>query len=207
MRRPDFIARQSRCPSGLLGRLIGRVMATETARENEAAIALLDLQPTDRVLEVGFGHGRTLARVASTLTRGVAVGIDHSEAMVRAATRRCGRLLRDGRVVLQCGDSARLPFPDGHFDKAYAVHTIYFWPQPSDHLKEIHRVLRPGGRIVLGFRSKEHGTTEDFPPNVYVFYGIEDVRRMLADAGFDRIETHTPSRLPGGLVVVAARRA
>jgi hypothetical protein len=52
LRRPETIARQSACPSGLLGRLIGSIMARETARANTFALELLDLQPTDRVLEV-----------------------------------------------------------------------------------------------------------------------------------------------------------
>ena len=51
MRRPEFIARQSRCPSGLLGRFIGRVMAVETAEANSELLALLDLRPTDHVLK------------------------------------------------------------------------------------------------------------------------------------------------------------
>ena len=70
MRRPEFIARQSGCPGGLLGRLIGSIMATETAAANDAVVAALALQPTDRVLEIGLGHGRTLDRVGRLLTAG-----------------------------------------------------------------------------------------------------------------------------------------
>ena len=60
MRRPEFIARQSSCPTGFLGRLIGHIMERETAAVNDAALTLLDLEAHDRVLEVGFGHGRTI---------------------------------------------------------------------------------------------------------------------------------------------------
>ena len=65
MKRPTFIARQSARPSGLLGRLIAGIMAKETADLNEHAIRLLAASPPDRVLEIGFGHGRTIERLAS----------------------------------------------------------------------------------------------------------------------------------------------
>src|SRR5262245_6420533 len=108
MRRPEFIAQQSRRPSGLLGRLIGSIMAKETAAANDATIAALAVQPTDRILEIGFGHGRTLERVARQLTAGFAAGVDLSETMVRMAARRCRDLITDGRVILHQGDSTRL---------------------------------------------------------------------------------------------------
>lgn len=57
MRRPEFIARQARCPSGVLGHLLARVMAIETAADNERALQLLALRPADQVPEIGFGHG------------------------------------------------------------------------------------------------------------------------------------------------------
>ena len=98
MRRPEFIARQSRCPSGLLGRVIGHIMSVETAAANESALKLLDLDAGDRVLEVGFGHGRTIERAAAMVGDGLVAGIDASEDMVRMATRRCRRLIESGRV-------------------------------------------------------------------------------------------------------------
>jgi len=88
MRRAEFIARQGRRPSGLLGAWIGRIMAWETAEENEIGLRLLDLDRGDRLLEVGFGHGRTLGRAAALVGDGFVSGIDYSRAMVRLARRR-----------------------------------------------------------------------------------------------------------------------
>jgi ubiquinone/menaquinone biosynthesis C-methylase UbiE len=86
-------------------------MANETVQANDATIAALALQPTDRVLEIGFGHGRTLDRVARQLTAGFAAGLDLSETMVRMTARRCRDLVTVGRLILHQGDSTRLPFP------------------------------------------------------------------------------------------------
>jgi len=202
MRRPEFIARQSRCPSGLLGQVIGHIMSVETAAANESALKLLDLDAGDRVLEVGFGHGRTIERAAAMVADGLVAGIDASEDMVRMATRRCRRLIESGRVRLTCGDSAQIPYPDQFFDKAYAIHTIYCWDDPAQHLRELGRVLRAGGRLLLGFRPKEDGAAADFPETVYRFYTKDEVHGLLQAAGFSdaRVE------LAGGLAFATGHR-
>ena len=70
MHRPEFIARQSAHPTGLLGRVIARIMALETATPNRRTLELLELDEKSRVLEVGFGHGRTLGRAAELAPQG-----------------------------------------------------------------------------------------------------------------------------------------
>ena len=192
MKRPGFIARQGRQPSGLLGQVVGRIMAAETHAANLAALDLLDLAADDDVLEVGFGHGRTLAEAARRVTRGHLAGIDPSEVMLQIARRRNAAALRGGRMDLKLGVSQALPWADGHFDKAYAVHTIYFWPQPARDLAEIHRVLKPGGRLVLGFRPGEDaGFARTFPADVYNIRTIAEVERLVSDAGFANLDTRS----------------
>jgi len=101
MRRPEFVARQSACPSGLLGRLIGHVMARETVTAIESALELLEAQPADHVLEVGFGHGATIARVAAAVSGGLVAGVDPSAEMCRMAARRNRRAVARGKVELR----------------------------------------------------------------------------------------------------------
>jgi ubiquinone/menaquinone biosynthesis C-methylase UbiE len=188
MRRPEFIARQSRCPSGLLGRFIGRVMAVETAEANTELLALLDLRPTDHVLEVGFGHGRTIERAAALVPQGFVAGVDLSNEMVRMATHRNRQLIRERRVDLQLGDSAHLPYQDCRFDKVCSAHTLYFWSDPQEHLREIHRVLKSGGRFILGFSPRDdEKATASFPAAVYRFYTGDEVRILLEQVGFQDI--------------------
>jgi ubiquinone/menaquinone biosynthesis C-methylase UbiE len=193
MRRPEFIARQSRCPSGVLGRLIGLIMSYETAAANDEALRELAVEPGDRVLEIGFGHGRAIERVALLVPEGFVAGIDTSHEMLRMALRRCARLIERGRVRLARGDSAAIPYPDDCFDKAFSIHTIYFWREPIVHLCEVRRVLREGGRLVLGFRPKADAGAADFPEDVYTFYAADDVRRLLGASGFSRVRLAAPS--------------
>ncbi len=194
MRRPEFIARQSARPSGILGRAIAWIMARETAADNAAARRLLEITPTDHVLELGFGHGHNVLELARAASRGFVAGLDHSEEMHALAEALCRTLIASGRVRLSCADSRELPYEDTTFDKAVGVHTVYFWPDPIQQLTELRRVLRPGGRLVLGFRPKEDGASKDFPETVYRFYSQRDVEQMLQAAGFAqvRIEALSP---------------
>lgn len=190
MKRSESLARQGRLPSGWLGHIVGRIMARETQGANLVALDQLDLQPADRLLEIGFGHGRTLATAAKRITAGRLAGIDPSDVMLRIARGRNARLLREGRVELIPGSSDQLPFPAASFDKVLAVHTIYFWPRPEQDLAEIHRVLAPGGRLVIGFRPGEDPNfARDFPASVYAIRPIAEVETLLAGAGFSNVTT------------------
>src|SRR5262245_40799424 len=141
MRRPPFIARQGGRPSGLLGEIVGRVMAHETAAANQIALDLLELQADDKVLEIGFGQGRALAAAGKLVTAGLLAGIDHSQVMLRIARSKNAHLLRDGRMELALVDSRHLPYPNRRFTKVFTMHTTYFWPDLKGQLQEIRRVM------------------------------------------------------------------
>jgi ubiquinone/menaquinone biosynthesis C-methylase UbiE len=207
MRRPEFIARQSSRPRGLVGRLLGHVMAFETASLNSEALELLALQPSDRLLEVGFGHGRTIRLAAAQVPQGFIAGVDVSEDMVRMANRRCLNLANKSQIQLMVGDSRRLPFADTSFDKVLCVHTIYFWEEPIKDLGEMFRVLRPEGRLVLGFRAKfDKGSTIDFPETVYSFYSIDEVSTLLESAGFEKSAIRNAGTPLSEMFLAVARR-
>jgi ubiquinone/menaquinone biosynthesis C-methylase UbiE len=185
MRRPEYIAKQARHPSGILGSLLARVMAVETAYENALALELLKIQPADHVLEIGYGHGRTIARAAQAAHAGFVAGIDWSERMLRVATRHNHRLIAQGRVALEHCASNKLPYPDHRFDKAYSVHTVYFWKDPVEDLREIGRVLKPRANFVLAFRPKEENIAKDFPESAYKHYTPQEICNLLKHAAFD----------------------
>lgn len=200
MKRSTLLARQGRMPTGLLGQIVARIMARETHAANLIALEALELAPEDRVLEVGFGHGRTLATAAKIVTKGRLAGVDPSDVMLRIARKRNAAAIRAGRMELKPGMSAHLPLADAVFNKALAVHTIYFWQHPERDLAEIHRVLAPGGRLVLGFRSSEDETfVQSFPPEIYHIRSLAEVERLVASAGF--ADVRTVSRRMGKAVV------
>jgi ubiquinone/menaquinone biosynthesis C-methylase UbiE len=206
MRRPQFIARQSRRPTGVLGSLLARIMARETAAENNKALELLHLNPTDYVLEIGFGHGRTLAKAAVVASKGLVAGVDISGTMVHMAARYNSVLLAAGRLEINRSDGETLSYPDCHFDKAYSVHTVYFWPRPQQVLMEIHRVLKRGGMLLLGFTSDLDKSRADFPANIYKHYSCAELQHIVEGAGFSdtRFVEHNSSNRR--IVFLSARR-
>jgi ubiquinone/menaquinone biosynthesis C-methylase UbiE len=109
-------------------------------------------------------------------------------------------------VRLTLGDSAHVPYPDRFFDKGYAIHTIYFWDDPEVQLRELHRVLRDGGRFVLGFRPREDEAAADFPDTVYRFYTGDEVLRLLQAAGFADARIEQVGGTAGGLTLGIGHR-
>jgi ubiquinone/menaquinone biosynthesis C-methylase UbiE len=140
---------QHRCPSGIMGWLAGEQMVRQHRPETAWTLDLLDIQLADQVLEVGFGAGQGIKLAASKAREGRVMGVDLSDVMVQAATRRNARAVRARRVVLVRGSITALPFEDQQFDKIMTIHTFYFWPEPSQVLSELRRVLKPGGRLVI----------------------------------------------------------
>src|SRR6266536_5689074 len=88
---------------------------------------LLDVQPDDRVLELGFGPRIAIQELARRATRGQVCGVDHSEVMVRQATRRNAAAARTGRVDLRLGSADDLPDFGAPFDAILAVNSLMFW--------------------------------------------------------------------------------
>lgn len=178
-------------------------MVHETAAANDAVLAALALADTDRVLDVGCGPGRTVERAALATPRGYVAGVDLSDEMLRVAANRCRSSIDAGRVELRHGDAAALPYDAGSFDKVLSVHTLYFWADAAVVVRELHRVLAPGGRLVLGFRSKEDASfVASFPTSVYRFHARNDVTGLLFDAGFERVVAGDG----GGITLVTAVR-
>jgi SAM-dependent methyltransferase len=175
-------------PRGIGGRIAGWIMGTRASnvRRNRWAIGLLDLSATDRFLEVGCGPGVALAAAKQHTTE--VVGVDRSPLMVDVARR------RSGATVLEASAN-ELPHFDAPFDKALAVNTLAFWPDPVGGLRAIHAAMRDGGTIAIVSQ-----------PRGGEFADNDRVKAQLADAGFvvDRLETLDDIDPPA--VCVLARR-
>jgi SAM-dependent methyltransferase len=133
---------------------------------NRWVVSLLDVQPTDRVLEIGFGPGLAIAELSRRATRGMVYGIDHSAVMLKQATKHNAAAIRAQRVKLVQASSEQLPPFDEPLDAALAVNSLGFWPQPTQRLIEVRALLRPGGRIAIATQPRCPGATRPKPPDI-----------------------------------------
>ena len=183
------IAKQLHKPSGFIGKfVVARLLNRGNAPLNLLTLKCLDLQSDDRVLEIGFGGGDLLNRLAQQVDRGHLVGVDFSPEMVALCERRFARLIAAKRMELHCASVEKLPLPEAHFTKVCTVNTIYFWPDPMGPLREIHRVMAAGGRLAICFNPP--ATLKKAPYTKYGFHFREpaEVQKLLMDAGFHDIK-------------------
>ena len=144
-----YMIRQCRKPTGWPGRLILRTMNHSHSRLTSWGLAHVPVEGTDTVLDVGCGGGLTIRKIAALAVAGRVYGADYSNASVAAskALNRAG--IESGRVVIEKAAVSHLPFPGDSFDVVTAVETHYYWPDLPGDIREIRRVLRPGGRLLV----------------------------------------------------------
>jgi SAM-dependent methyltransferase len=191
---------QFRDPTGSGGHVAGWVMGRRPSnvQRNRWAVSLLDVAPTDRVLELGCGPGVALASLAARAARGLVVGVDHSAVMIRQARRRNAAAVAAGLVRLIHAPVERLHVPGGPFDAALAVNTVGFWPEPTVQLRDVGRVLRPGGRIALVSQPRCPGATAATSAAA-----TDGLAAMLLQAGFEQLRFETLQLDPPAACILA----
>ncbi|MEW1845542.1 class I SAM-dependent methyltransferase [Nonomuraea angiospora] len=182
------LVRQAHHPRGVVGWAMGQMFAHRPSnrRRNSWAVSLLDVRPTDRVLEIGFGPGIAIAEFARRATRGHVFGIDHSQAMVRQATRRNAAAVRAHRVHLMRASVEELPGFGDPLDAILAVNSVGFWPDPVARLRELRRLLRPEGRIALVSQPRCPGATRDTTVRA-----AQELQDLLTQVGFTHFRVET----------------
>ncbi len=193
---------QAHQPRGAAGSVNGWMFAHRPSnrQRNRWAVSLLGVQPTDRVLEIGFGPGVAVAELVRA-GAGHVYGIDHSAVMLRQATRRNAAAIRAGRVTLVNATVDRIPPAlDGPFDAILAVNSLAFWPAPAERLADLRRRLASGGRIAIVSQPRCHGATAGTSRNA-----ADEIENLLRSAGFTQMSTKTLPLSPPVICVLATR--
>ena len=180
--KASSLTSQFACPIGLLGGGVGRLMAVKNAKMNEFAVEMLDVQPDDQALEIGFGHGRTIRMIAERAKAGFVAGVDLSDVMVRQAAKYNLDLIVADRAEVRQGSVADLPYECGRFTKVLAVNNYQFWPNAELNLGEMRRVMREGGLLVICLRM--HSTKRFALAPGFTEDEVADVARLVRWVGF-----------------------
>jgi SAM-dependent methyltransferase len=144
-----WVFRQVRKPSGPLGRRVVRAMNLSHAKMTDWGLQQVIVPKNAVSLDIGCGGGRTAQRLEALAPDGRVVGLDFSPASVAVSRHTNAHAIEAGRVQIVQGSVAALPFADRTFDIITAVETHYYWPDLEGNVREILRVLHPGGTFAL----------------------------------------------------------
>jgi ubiquinone/menaquinone biosynthesis C-methylase UbiE len=195
-----WLALQVRKPRGWLGRRV--VHAMNLGHSAMTTWGLRQIVPTKdaAILDIGCGGGSTVRKLAAMVPEGRVVGLDYSEASVAVSRATNAREIEAGRVQIELGSVAVLPFADNTFDLVTAIETHYYWPDLPANVGEVYRVLKPGGTFAIIAETYRGGPFRllygmVMPLLRAAFLSDEEHRELLIKAGFAAVETkHVPGK-------------
>lgn len=177
------LASQFKCPSGEIGKQVGEQMDELNAPQNDWVLMLLNLQPSDQILELGFGTGKTLGKVAKIVKTGKIYGVELSDTMIDVASRKLKNEISLGLIKLYKENSENLPFPDNSFNKIFSVHTVYFWENLNKVFSQLFRVSTINGITAIYFVSPILVPSEEFHE-----YSQTEIVQQLTAVGYKDIQ-------------------
>lgn len=192
MEHIDFgaVSAQLAHPTGEEGIIVARRMNQSNRDMTKKAVDLLDCHPDQYVLEIGPGNGQFAGYVLSRAEGVRYAGTDISETMIEEGRRINQGLSASGRdVEFHKTDGLVLPYENGLFDRVFTVNTIYFWPEPARMIREIRRVLRPGGLFCVAFASRDFMENLPFTDGRFRLYDAPEVQSLLEENGLRPSET------------------
>ncbi|MGW3964783.1 class I SAM-dependent methyltransferase [Amycolatopsis sp. NPDC005003] len=191
------LARQLGHPSGLRGRIVGAMLNRRNRGPVTAAVAALGLEGGETALDIGFGGGLGLALLLRSA--GAVHGAEISTTMLERARRTFRREIAENRLHLHEGSITALPLEAGSIDAAVTTNTVYFVDDLDGAFAEVARVLKPGGKFVLGIGDPELMSRAPlFTEHGFRIRPLAEVEAALARAG---LEVRGHERLTSGELV------
>ena len=158
-------------------------------------LAHFSIDSHSTILDVGCGGGRTVSKLAAIATQGKVYGVDYSEESVAATKRTNARWIDLGRVEIRNGSVSQLPFPGGMFDLVTAVETHFWWPNLPGDMREVVRVLKPSGTLVLiaevykGATSRVAKLAEKYALRTgMTLLSVDEHRELFTNAGYSDVQ-------------------
>jgi ubiquinone/menaquinone biosynthesis C-methylase UbiE len=185
-----FIASQFKRPTGLLGIWASNVMIKGNEKCYNKLIKDLDLQPHDKLLEIGYGPGRGIHTIAELCPTCTIHGIDFSPLMFTTASKHNKANIEKGSVLLHRGDFLKLGLADNDYDKVFCLNVVYFWNDLREPFAKIFSVLKNSGSFHIYMADKDTLMKKKAPDSVFNKYSMEQVADALEAAGFTAVE-HT----------------
>ncbi len=188
-----YLLLQSRKPTKWVGRYYLRALNKGHSNLTDWGLAHVEVQNHFTILDVGCGGGRTVASLSALATDGMVYGIDYSEGSVAASRMHNEHLIKAGRVAIEKASVSQLPFPTNTFDLVTAVETQYYWPNLVEDMREVLRVLKPGGTLLVIAEMYKGGRFDKLKwPLMWLLrashLSADDHRGLFSAAGYTEIE-------------------
>lgn len=193
------IGKQLQNPRGIFGKILFTWMTGRTIAHARWTVDLMDIQPDDDILEIGFGNGANIELLLQQAKRGTVAGVEISDTAIEMAAVKNARVISQGKVKLHKAAGNALPFDAGVFDKACTVATAYVIEDPGAVFKEMFRVLKPNGRAAVTFPVRENFMK--FKPveaEGFYLHHLVDLEKAFREAGFVNCRTESNEKVKFG---------
>ncbi len=204
-----YMIRQVRKPTRWVGRLFLWGMNRSHSSLTDWGLEHVRVEPSQTILDVGCGGGRTVQKMAAIATSGIVHGVDYSVGSVAASRALNAKGIDAGRVEIRLASVSQLPFPDRTFDLVTAAETHYYWPDLPRDAREILRVMKPGGTLIVIAESYKGSRSDALQGMAMRALGaahmsLDEHRDWLAAAGFADVQVYE-ERNRGWMCVVGKR--
>jgi ubiquinone/menaquinone biosynthesis C-methylase UbiE len=170
-------------------------MNARHSRVTDWGLSHVSIEKHQTILDVGCGGGRTVHKLAALASAGKVYGVDYSKESVAVAGKTNSKEIATGRVKIIEGSVSDLPFPDHVFDLVTAVETHFWWPDLPAGMREILRVLKPGGKLVIVAEVYRNAPTKVaallekyLPLSGMKLLTVEQHRELFENAGYADVE-------------------
>jgi ubiquinone/menaquinone biosynthesis C-methylase UbiE len=189
----EEMLKQSRKPAGRFGAFYAGLMNIGHRDITRWGLNYIPINKDDTILDIGCGGGKTVNITAKIATEGKVYGIDYSEVSVAVASNTNKKLIDAGRVEIVHAYAESLPFADEMFNLITAIESCYFWSDLVTTLKEIRRVLKPGGSVILinaCYRDErfEKRNSDLARKGEFTYHLPDEFRTFLKEAGYSPIQ-------------------
>lgn len=188
-----YVLNQVRKPTRWVGRFFLWTMNMSHSGLTDWGLEHVHIEKSFTILDVGCGGGRTIQKMAEMATDGRLFGADYSVGSVDASRAKNAPLIKAGRVEIRQTSVSRLPFPDATFDLVTAVETHYYWPDLAKDMRELLRVVKPGGALIIiaeSYKGGRHDFVQQLAmkPLRAAYLSIDEHRQLFAAAGFSEFK-------------------
>jgi ubiquinone/menaquinone biosynthesis C-methylase UbiE len=197
---------QFRCPTGLHGRTVAKLMNRGHSNLSEWGLKKIKIGSHFVILDVGCGGGKNISRMADLAFQGKVYGIDYSGTMVKYSRETNKNLINRNRVEVVRGSVEKISFPENFFDLVTAIETYYFWPNLPNAFREINRVLKPTRNLLIINEMIKDGVYETENAEIIAkthvrLLTLHRLACLLESEGFVNIKTFANPKSPWNAVL------